>query len=150
MQIMNLSKLLKRIWWLVSAYGTMENLPDAVLFVNGEGVIEYYNKRAKEIFCFVDNSFGRYKISDVVKNAHETIEKSLTEQKPVLATTTLSELEFYVEINVQQKIGGYCIIARDLTSLTQEIANEEKVAKVNNEKNAMLAKLSDDLKSPLS
>ena len=150
MQIMNLSKLLKRIWWLVSAYGTMENLPDAVLFVNGEGVIEYYNKRAKEIFCFVDNSFGKYKISDVVKNAHETIEKSLTEQKPVLATTTLSELEFYVEINVQQKIGGYCIIARDLTSLTQEIANEEKVAKFNNEKNAMLAKLSDDLKSPLS
>ena len=61
-------------------------------------------------------------------------EKSLTEQKPVLATTTLSELEFYVEINVQQKIGGYCIIARDLTSLTQEIANEEKVAKFNNEK----------------
>lgn len=150
MQIMNLSKLLKRIWWLVSAYNTMDKMPDAMIFVNQEGIIEYYNQRAKEIFCFVDDSYGRYKISDIVRNAQEAIEKSLSEHKPVLATATLSELEFYVEINVQKKMGGYCVIARDLTSLTKEINNADKITKFNNEKNAMLAKLSDDIKSPLS
>lgn len=150
MQIMNLSKFLKRIWWLTSAYNTMDNLPDAVLFINQEGIIEYYNKRAKEIFCFVDNSFGRYKISDIIKDSKNVIETSLEKQAPILATATLSEREFYTELNVQKKLGGYSIIARDLTALTKEIHNEDKVAKFNNEKNAMLAKLSDDIKSPLS
>lgn len=150
MQIMNLSKLLKRTLWFLSANVILENLPDAVLIVNKDGLIEHYNRRAKELFCFVDKSYGMYNISDIIENASGILESSIKLKKPVLATAILPEKSFYVEINAQKKFGGYCIIVRDLTLLTEELFNDDKITKFNNEKNAMLTKLEDDLKSPIN
>lgn len=150
MQIMNLSELFKNSWRILTSCKTLENLPDAVLLVNSGGKIEYFNRRAKEIFCFVDNSYGRYHIKDILKDAQKTIEQSAKLQKPVLTNAVLAEKEFYAEINAQKKSGGYCVVIRDMSALTKELDNEDKIIKFNNEKNAMLAKLDDEIKSPVS
>lgn len=150
MQIMNLSKLLKNMWRSLSAGHTLENLPDAVMIVSKEGIVESYNRRAKEIFRFVDNSYGKYKLADILKNSQETVENSAKSQKPVLTNALIGETEFYVEINAGKYNDGYIVIARDLTLLTNKLKNEDEIVKFNNEKNAMLAKLEDEIKSPVS
>jgi len=150
MQIMNLSKLLKNMWRGLTAGHTLENLPDAVMIVSKEGIVESYNRRAKEIFRFVDNSCGKYKLADILKNSRETVEKSTKSQKPVLTNAMIGETQFYVEINAGKCGEGYVVIARDLTVLTNKLKTEDEIIKFNNEKNAMLAKLEDEIKSPVS
>jgi PAS domain-containing protein len=50
MQIMNLKKFFKNVWWTLSAFKTVNELPDAIIFVDKTGNIRNFNKRAKEIF----------------------------------------------------------------------------------------------------
>jgi len=151
MQIMNLSRLFKHLGWFLTSYNTLNKLPDAVLLVNADGIIESYNKRAKDMFGFVDGGFGKYDLADIVEDYNSVVAKSADLSAPVLTSASLpDERKFFVELNAKPRRRGYCVVIRDLTSLTKELKNEEKIIKFNNEKNAMLAKLEDDIKAPLS
>lgn len=150
MQIMNLARLFKHIGWFLTSYNTLDNLADAVIKVNNNGLVDSYNKRAKEIFGFVDGGFGKYHVKDIIKDSKEIITKSENYSQPILTTITLPEREFYAEVNSKPCFNGHCVVVRDLTALTKELKNEEKILKFNNEKNAMLAKLEDDIKAPIS
>lgn len=149
MQIMNLARLLKHIGWFLTSYNTLNNLADAVIKVNKDGIISSYNKRAKEVLGFVDGGFGKYNIDNIIKDA-DVISKSENLSQPILTRVTLSEREFYAEINSKPCFNGHCVVIRDLTALTKELKNEEKIRKFNNEKNAMLVKVEDDIKAPIS
>ncbi len=150
MQIMNLDKLAKDFWWSLTAFKTINNLPDSVIFVNPEGVIEQYNKKAQEVFGLTYDEFTHVKFSDIIQNGMDVIKTSLNNSKPVLATAMIPGREFYVEINAAKKGKGFCVSLRDMTKLTKEIVNDEKTLKFNNEKNAMLVKLEGDIKSPIT
>lgn len=150
MQIMNLSRLFKHVGWFLSSYDILNNLADAVLIVNRDGVIVSYNKKAKDIFGFVNGSFGKYNISDIIKDYKNLVNQSADLLKPVLTTAVLPERSFYVEFNAVARGRGYCVVLRDLTALTKELNNEDKINKFNSEKNAMLAKIEDDVKAPIS
>ena len=150
MQIMNLDKLVKNFLWSLAAFKTIDNLPDAVIFVNSQGVIEQYNKKAGEVFGLLGDEVSHIKFDDIVKDGMEQIGNSLKYAKPVLATAAIPGREFYVEINASKKGRGFCASLRDMTKLTNEIINDEKTLKFNNEKNAMLVKLESDIKSPIT
>ena len=150
MQIMNLGKLAKDFWWSLTAFMTINNLPDSVIFVNSDGVIEQYNKKACEVFGLVYDEFHHTRFNDIVQDGMLKIRESLKYSKPVLATAAIPGREFYVELNASKKGNGICVSLRDMTKLTNEILNEEKTLKFNNEKNAMLVKLEGDIKSPLT
>lgn len=150
MQIMNLVRLFKNLGWFFSSYYILNNLPDAVFVTDKDGLLVSYNKRAKELFGFVDGGFGKYHLQDIIKDYKSVLAKSLELFKPVLATAILPDREFYVELNAVSRFCGYHIVIRDLTSLTNEIKNEDKIIRFNSEKNAMLAKVEDDITSPLS
>ena len=150
MQIMNLIRLLKNLGWFFSSYSTLDNLPDAVLIADSEGLLLSYNKRAKNIFGFLDGGFGKYNLQEIIKDYKTVVTKSAAQKQPVLTKAVLPEKEFYIELNAVPKSSGYCIVIRNLSSLTKELKREDKIARFNNEKNALLAKIADDITAPLS
>lgn len=148
---MNLNKIAKKLWWTITAFKTIDNLPDAVVFVDTKGFITRFNKKASEVFKLIDSKGApAIEFDSIVKDGMSYIRTSLQNAKPVLATATILEESFYVELNVSDSKSGYCVILRDMTKLTKEIVNEDKTLRFNNEKNAMLAKLEGDIKSPIT
>lgn len=148
MQIMKLDKVFKNIWWFITAYSTINSLPDAIIYVSKSGEIKNYNKKACEIFRLDKNA--QINIDNFITNGLKQLETSIANEKPVLATAFVLGRQFYVEMNCSKKMFGYCVSIRDLTKLTNEIMNEEKTQLFNSEKNAMLVKLESDIKSPIS
>lgn len=149
MQIMKLGKLFKHFLWVFSAYNTINTLPDAIIYVNSDGEIKHYNKKAGELFGLNESS-DSLNINNIIIDGLTQIKTSLSESKPVLATAHILGRKFYVELNTSQKVYGYCVTVRDMTKLTSEIMNDEKTQLFNNEKNAMLVKLESDIKSPIT
>lgn len=150
MQIMNLDEISKNLWWALTAYKTIDELPDAVMFIGYKGEIRNYNKKAQELFALGSDGFAPVNINELIKDGMNCISESLTKSRPILATASIPGRDFYIELNVSKKWKGYCLSIRDLTRLTDEIFNEEKVIKFNGEKNAMLSKLENELKSPVT
>lgn len=152
MQIMNLDKFFKNVWWTLTAFRTIDELPDAVIYVDLVGNIKKFNKKAQEIFGLEEGNDPTViiNINDIIKDGSEHINESLDLSRPILATATILGREFYVEMNASQKGKGYCLSIRDLTKLTSEIFNDDKTLRFNGEKNAMLAKLEGDIKSPIT
>lgn len=149
MQIMKLGKLFKNILWILSAYNTINTLPDAVIYVSNTGKLRNYNKKASQIFE-LDQSSQTLNINDIIVNGFTQLKLSVNTSKPVLSTATVTGKQFYIELNAVKKTFGYSVTVRDLTKLTSEIINDEKTQLFNNEKNAMLAKLESDIKSPIT
>jgi signal transduction histidine kinase len=148
---MNFSKVLKDFWWKVSAYKTIDTMPDSIVFVDFNGFIVKHNLKAAEVFGLADESDDlMLNIDDIIKDGLNVIIESTENQRPILTTGYMHGREFYVEVNANKKFGGYCVSIRDLTKLTDELVNEDKIAKFNGEKNAMLAKLESDIKSPIT
>lgn len=152
MQIMNLDKFVKNVWWTLTAFRTIDELPDAIIYVDLVGNIIKFNKKAQEIFGLAENEDPTVliNINDVIKDGSEHINESLDLSRPILVTATIPGREFYVEMNATPKGKGYCLSLRDLTKLTNEIFNDDKTLRFNGEKNAMLAKLEGDIKSPIT
>lgn len=150
MQIMNLEKLAKELWWSLTAFRAINELPDSVIFVSYDGIIERVNSKAKESFGIVIDELNPPKLNDYIKDGMDMINLSIKSQKPVAAVATIPTREFHIELNAAKQGHGYCLTVRDLTKLTDEIVTEEKIARFNGEKNAMLVKLEGDIKSPIS
>ncbi len=148
---MNVKKLAKKLWWSLTAFQTINNLPDAVIFVDSDGRIIRFNKKACEIFGLSNDDEAPIVFFDtVVVEGMTIVRKSALCLKPFLASATVAAKDFYVELNAVKHGSGFCINLRDMSKLTEEIVNEDKILRFNNEKNAMLAKLEGDLKSPLT
>lgn len=150
MQIMNLGKLFKDICWSLSASKAIEELPDSVILIDSEGFVTRVNKKATECFGITVNEFDPVKIEDFISEGIEAVKTSAKLRKPIAVTAQIPGRNFLVELNASKKDGNYCLIIRDITKLTEEIATEEKIARFNGEKNAMLVKLESDIKSPLT
>jgi signal transduction histidine kinase len=148
---MNFSKVLKDFWWKISAYKTIDTMPDSIIFVDFNGFIVKHNSKAANIFALTNDSDNiMLNIDDIIKDGLNVIIESTEKLRPILTSGFIHGKEFYVEVNASKKFGGYCVSIRDLTKLTDELVNDDKIAKFNGEKNAMLAKLESDIKSPIT
>lgn len=150
MQIMNLSKVLKDFLWSLTAFKTINELPDAIVFVDSSGEIVQYNRKAQELFGLNYEEFNTVTLDEIIKDGMDNLKISIVKSKPVLVTASIPGREFYVELNAVKRSDGYCLSIRDLTKLTNEIVNDEKTKRFNGEKNVMLAKLEGDIKSPIT
>lgn len=150
MQIMNLDKLAKDLWWSITAIKTINDLPDAIVFVDNSGEVKHYNRKAQELFGLNYEEFKPVGFDEIVKDGMTVLINAAEAGKPVLATASIPGRDFYIEMNVSKSFGGYTISIRDLTKMTTDIMNDEKTKVFNREKNAMLAKLEGDIKSPIT
>ena len=150
MQTMKFSKLVKNFWWNFTAFKTLNDLPDSVILVNKNGEIKQFNNRAKLTLGLSCDESNTLRFDEIIKNGMEIVEQSAQSAKPVFATVVSCGGEFYVEISAVPKGENYLVSIRDITRLTKELDNEDKTRKFNNEKNAMLALLEDDIKAPIT
>ena len=146
MQIMNLVNLFKNFIW---SFSSVNSLPDACIFVDKTGLIRYSNRRAKDLLGF-DAGDEFKKVDDVIVNAMSAIDRSAQFLIPVLVSTLPEQNGLYVELNAVKNFGGYTVTIRDLTNLTNTKAEAENILRFNGEKNAMIAMLENDIKSPIT
>ncbi len=144
---MNFIKIIKNIWSAVTAYKVINDLPDSIVFIDNRGFVKRANQKAIECFGLCSKYI---KVEDFIKEGLEIVKDSAMKNSPQSATAVIPGREFYVEINARRTEKGYCVAIRDLTKLTEKVDSEEKIVKFNNEKNAMLVKLENDIKSPIA
>ena len=149
MQIMKLSRLAKKLWWFLSAYNTINNLPDSVIYADALGYIINANKAALRCFNIQKIEFP-LRIKDIVPDGMNVVNESLRRKCPVSAVGLAGEKEFYIELNAVRKWDGYFITIRDVSKLTNEMNTEKQIARFNGEKNAMLSMIKEDIKSPIT
>ena len=149
MQIMKLSRLVKKLWWFLSASDTIKNLPDSIIYADASGYIIKANKSA--IKCFgLENSKIPVRIKDIISEGMNAVNESIRKKQPVSAIGRNKDIEFYVELNAIRKWNGYYLVIRDVSKLTNELTTERKIARFNGEKNAMLSMIQEDIKSPIT
>ena len=138
----------KRLWNILTASYTVENIPDAVLIVDKNGNLTGANKAACRCFGIKNSEIENKRIDDFIENALEYVKASVQSKRPVVVEASKKNSEFFAELNAVEKRSIYIVTIRDLTNLTNQRQIEEKVARFNGEKNAMLVKLEGELKGP--
>ena len=128
----------------------IKNLPDSVFVVDSDGKIVWANDKAAIIFeGNVRDLKGLY-FNEIVANGLELCEKSYARRNSVVTGAfTIEGKEFFIEMNAKKYIDQYFVTIRDITAMTNVLANAEKTGRLNKEKNIMLVKLSNEFKSPV-
>ena len=128
----------------------IKNLPDAVLVVEADGRIIWANDKSTVIFETRVNDLKGLNFDEIVVNGLELAEKSFARRNSVVTGAfTIEGKEFFVEMNAKKYIEQYFITIRDITAMTNVLTNAEKTGRLNKEKNIMLTKLSNEIKSPI-
>lgn len=128
----------------------LKNLPDAVFVVDYDGKVLWVNSKAAIIFESDISSLKNYYFDDLIDCGMETLEKSASRRVSVVAGAfTPNSKEFFVELNARRYDTQYFVTIRDVTAMTHVLTMAEKTGRLNKEKNSMIAKLSNDFKSPL-
>ncbi len=129
----------------------VKDLPDAVLIVETDGRISWVNDKATTIFEAGKRLLKSYHFDDLVDKGREKIEKSIATRTPIIAGAfTPTAKEFFIELNAKICHGRYIVTIRDITAMTNVLSNAEQTNQFNKEKNAMLVKLSNEIKSPIT
>ena len=148
MQVMNLLNFLNPNG--VNTKEVLQYLPDAVFVVEEEtGKILWVNKRATVMFGLESNSICGSNFDDIVVNGMELAEQSSYKDVSVIGGATVNENEFFIELSANLLENQYFITIRDVTEMTQVLAQAEKTGRLNKDKNLMLTKLSSEFKSPV-
>ncbi len=151
LQIMNLINVFRDFFYGLNFKKVVKNLPDAVLIVETDGRISWVNDKTTTIFEGGRRLIKSYNFDDLVDKGREKIEKSITTRTPIIAGAfTPTAKEFFIELNAKICNGRYIVTIRDITAMTNVLSNAEQTSQFNKEKNAMIVKLSNEIKSPIT
>ena len=151
LQIMNVGNVFRDFLYGLNFKRVVKNLPDAVLIVETDGRISWVNDKATTIFEGGRRLLKSYHFDDLVDKGREKIEKSIATRTPIIAGAfTPTAKEFFIELNAKVCHGRYIVTIRDITAMTNVLSNAEQTSQFNKEKNAMLVKLSNEIKSPIT
>jgi len=127
------------------------NLPDGVLIVGTNSIIQWANDVAHDLFHMENGLLLSKSINDILDNGYDLITNSANTHKALIAKNTLSD-EYY-EITSREVDGGYVVALRDSTKNYKRISNileeQEASQKINNDKNCFLVKLANEFNSPI-
>ncbi len=138
----------KKILFKTNSIDVEKALPDAVIFTNKEGKIQWVNDISAEIFETSKMHLMTSNISDFIENSQSIISNAVIMNKPVIAK--FIDKEIYYDMTARQIDEGYVLDFRD--AIANEINNnvqEQDNTIINREKNNFLVKLSNDLKAPI-
>ena len=128
----------------------IKNLPDAVIVIDDDGKVVWANDKASIIFETRSHDLKGLNFDELVANGLDLAQKSFSRRTPVVTGAfTIEGKEFFVEMNAKKYIDQYFVTIRDITAMTNVLANAEKTGRLNKEKNIMLVKVSNEIKSPL-
>ena len=148
---MNISNFLKDIFNSFIFLSFLKKLPDALLIVEEGGRISWLNDKSTTIFEGGRRLLKSYNFDDLIDCGMDKLEKSSSTRTPVIAGAfTPTGKEFFVEINAKKCRKSYIVTIRDITAMTNVLSNAEQTSEFNKEKNAMLVKLANEIKSPIT
>ncbi len=145
-QIMNFEKLGKSLKWFFTSSTIIEKFPDMVLFMDSDGVITDLNRKAQNYFQLS----GNITINEVLYDGMKTIRDAVKTKKAVLTKTKYPEDGKFIEVTATKIDRNYCISIRHATPQTSDENAKTDIEKFNNEKNGMIVKLENEIKSPLN
>lgn len=127
------------------------NLPDGIMFVGTNGIIQWANDVAHDLFKMDEGLLFSKSINDILENSYDLIINSANTHKALIAKSTQGD-EYY-EITSRETEGGYIIALRDSTQNYKRISNileeQESFQKINSDKNLFLVKLANEFNSPI-
>lgn len=133
-----------------------DNYPDAVIIINFQKNITYWNKRAKQIFGFSKRDVIGKNIGIIFSDDVEKVYQHIAEAKcTVLTARTKNEKEIFVEIcsSEADENDEIIIAARDVTKnqkiIEKLLLEYDKVLAVSKNKSSLIANLSHELRSPI-
>ncbi len=138
---------LKKILFKTSTIDVDKALPDAVIFANKEGKIQWVNDIAAEIFETSKMHLMTSNISDFIENANNIISNAVIMNKSVIVK--LQDKELYYDMTVREIEEGFVLDFRDAINSAANSAETQDVTVINREKNNFLIKIANDLKSPV-
>ena len=143
---MNFKNFVESSGWILESAKLINNFPDIILYINHDGDIINSNEKAKECFKLLSN----ITISEIIKDGMKQVRNSIKHKKSILVTAKGKDREFYAELTASRIDSNYCISLRNRTQLIDDITQKNNIEKFNNEKNAMIYKIEDEIKSPIS
>lgn len=127
------------------------NLPDGVVFVATNGIIQWANDVAHDIFHLEEGLLYTKSINDILENGYDLIVNSANTHKALIAKSTQGD-EYY-EITSRETENGHVVSMRDSTQNYKRISGileeQENSQKVNGDKNVFLVKLANEFNSPI-
>lgn len=138
----------KKILFKTTSIDAEKALPDAVIFCDKEGKIQWVSDKAAEIFETSRMHLMTSNIADFIENPINLAITSVKNSKPVIAKLVSSEV--YYDMTAKEIEDGYVFDIRDAVAPIQAGFELEAVdTPVNRDKNNFIIKLANDLKSPL-
>lgn len=137
----------KKILFKTNSIDVEKALPDALIFINKDGKIQWVNDIASEIFETSKMHLMTSHIFDFIENAMNLITNAVIMNKSII--TKLIDKELYFDMTVREIDDGYVLDFRQATQTSSDINNNSETSAINREKNNFLLKMSNDLKSPI-
>ena len=138
----------KKILFKTNSIDAEKALPDAVIFCDKDGKIQWVSDKAVEIFETSKMHLMTSNIADFIENPINLAITSIKNSKPVIAK--LVSAEVYYDMTAKEIEDGYVFDIRDAIAPIQAGFELEVVdTPINRDKNNFLIKLTNDLKSPL-
>ena len=124
-------------------------LPDAVVYCNKEGKIQWVNDKASEVFETSKMHLLTSNIGDFLENAQNLITSAVLSNQQVI--TKFISKEIYFDMTVNEIEDGYVMAFRDAVNASafNSEPTEEEILRQNRVKNNFLLKISNEFKSPL-
>ena len=140
---------IKKILFKTNVVDLEKALPDAIIFCNKDGKIQWVNDKSAEIFETSKMHLMTSNVADFIENAHNLITSTVISGNQVI--TKLMTKEVYFDMTGKEIDDGYVLSFRDAASSYPNInkPSETELEEINREKNAFLLKLANDFKSPL-
>ena len=138
----------KKILFKTNSIDAEKALPDAVIFCEKDGKIQWVSDKAAEIFETSRMHLMTSNIADFIENPLNLAITSIKNDKPVIAKLVSSET--YYDMTAKEIEDGYVLDIRDAIAPIQAGIELEAVdTPINRDKNNFIIKLANDLKSPL-
>ena len=116
------------------------SLPDGVLLVGTNAVIQWANDIAHDLFRMEEGLLLSKSINDLLENGYDLIKNSANTHKALISKYTQGE-EYY-ELTARETEEGYIVALRDSTQNYKRISNileeQEFSQKINSDKNCFL------------
>lgn len=141
---------IKKILFKTNTIDVEKALPDAIVFCNKDGKIQWVNDKAAEIFETSKMHLLTSNISDFIENALDLATVAFISSSAVITRFLLKE--YYFDMTAQEIEEGYVLSFRDIKNQAEAKAckeEEDEYKAINRDKNIFLLKLANDFKSPL-
>lgn len=139
----------KKILFRTNAIDVEKALPDAIIFCNNDGKIQWVNDKTAEIFKTSKMHLLTSNIADFIENALHMVNTSIENDNAVIVK--MHNEDKFFDMTTSKIEEGFVISLRNASDASsyRKPLNTAETQEVNRSKNNFLIKLANDFKSPL-